>query len=101
MSEYIDQPSEEERDLMLHLAKLFEHQEWENTLPAMEKSKRRLAHYVGGLGQAAKVAAECDQEWMFLGQLERIFYHVSQIWGDNWMEQASERRRAFFEEDGD
>jgi len=99
MAEYIDQPSEEEKNLLLHLAKMFEHSEWENTLPQAEKSKRRLARYVGGLGQAAQVAAENDMPWLFLGQLERIFFHVCQIFGPEWMEKASERRRVFFEED--
>lgn len=98
---YEDSYEREEKDLNLHIAKMIEHMEYENTLPELEKNKRRLIRSIQGLYNAAETAAKTDTPWLLFGQLERMCFYAEQILGEDWREQAQRQRRAFFDSDED
>lgn len=93
---YEDSYEREEKDLNLHLAKMVEHMEFENTLPEAEKHKRRLIRAIQQLPKAAMAAEKTDMPWILFGQLERMCYHAEQILGKDWIEQARRERSEFF-----
>lgn len=93
--EYEDEPTQEDKDLMLHIAKMFEHMEWENTLPEQEKSRRRLGKLIAETPTVAVLAAQHNMPWMLLGHFERIDYHLGFLFGDDWRQQAREEREAW------
>lgn len=97
--EYRDSYEQAEGDLNLHLAAMVERMEWENTLPANEKSKRRLIKYIQQLPSSAEAAAKYGLPWIMLGCIERIVHHAETAFGPTWMDDVRRERRAFFESD--
>jgi hypothetical protein len=92
MSQWEPELTQEEKDLALHIAKMFEHAEWENTLPEQEKSRRRLSRFIATLPQAAKTAIEFEMPILLLKHLERIVHHAEVVFGDRWRETAQQQR---------
>ena len=88
---------EQERDLMLHIAKLGEHMEWENTLPEKQKSQRRLVKLIARMPNSLVLCARNDCWSVFLGELERIMHHTKVLFGENCLEDAARRRSEWFE----
>lgn len=98
MSEWKDEQEEMENLINLHLAKIMEEMEWENTLPADEKQSRRLRKYFGQIFEVMEVASETGNPWLLLGHMERLNYHISGCFGADWMERAKEERSKVMDE---
>jgi len=93
-----DDRTQEEKDLALHIAKMCENMEWENTLPENERAKRRLIKNIQALPRAAELAAKHNMPFVMFGQLERIMHYAELCLGADWMEQARAERSKFFGE---
>lgn len=99
----MDEHDEEQlaRDIRLHVAKLIEHMEWENTLPEQQRLTRRITKYIAGIAQAAKTSVEFDMPWLFIGHMQILFDAISDAFGADWMERARQERKGFLYGDGD
>lgn len=99
--DYIDSYGQEERDLNLHIAKMLEHMEWENTLPDAEKNKRRFIKHIQQIPVAAETAAKHGLPWVLFGQLERVVCYAERVLGPDWIERARHNRKEFLGLDDD
>lgn len=98
MSDFDD----DDKDLNLHIAKMLEHMEWEATLPAQEKAKRRLVRFITQLPRTAELAATANMPWVMFGCIERIVFYCEELLGQDWREQVKEKRKSFlYDDDGD
>lgn len=98
---YITIMDQAQRDLELHISAMIERMEWENTLPEVEKSKRRFWRLIDGIPQCAEAAKTHRIPGLLLGHLERVIHHCRVIYGDDCFEKAAEVRREWFEADDD
>lgn len=101
MEDYDENDEQMEKDIRLHVAKLIEHMEWENTLPEQQRLSRRVTKYVSGIAQAAKTSVEFDMPWLFLGHMQILFDAMTDAFGADWMERARQERKGFLYGDED
>jgi hypothetical protein len=90
---------QDDKDLNLHIAKMLEHMEWEATLPAQEKAKRRLVRFITQLPRTAELAATANTPWVMFGCIERIAACCEELLGPDWQEQIRQERKAFLYDD--
>lgn len=90
---------QDDKDLNLHIAKMLEHMEWEATLPAQEKAKRRLSHFIAQLPRTAELSAKANLPWVMFGCIERIVFYCEEILGPDWQEQVRQERKDFLYDD--
>tara|TARA_Y100000034_G_C6787851_1_gene352517 strand:+ start:228 stop:554 length:327 start_codon:yes stop_codon:yes gene_type:complete len=93
MTEYEDSFEQEEKSLKLHIAKLFEHMEWECTLPELEKAERRVCKSLSEIPKVVLCAEENNIPWLLWGHLERLYRNMEIILGENWLDEAAAERR--------